>query len=207
MCRKINLNGAVSMKFELCGEDRLRITLARDDLYRASVSFDDLDYANIETRQIIWELLDEAERRTGFDCSAGRLLIEAVPLLDGGCVLLFSVLPDRESKTRRLHIRKLQGPFIYEFNEANDMLSAIARLSKECKGGIPKSALYLVDGKYRLIIYTKELSELPASLPAMLLSEYGHCTGQGLVEAARVAEYGKALAEEDAIKTVAAYLH
>ena len=44
------------------------------------------------TRRIIWELLDEANRRTGFDSSKGKLLIEAMPLLDGGCVLYLSLI-------------------------------------------------------------------------------------------------------------------
>lgn len=52
--------GLKLMKIELCSEDRLKITLKYEDLRALSLSFDDLDYAQMETRRVIWELLDEA---------------------------------------------------------------------------------------------------------------------------------------------------
>ena len=50
--------GCCHLKIELCGEDRLRITLNQADLEQLSISFEELDYGRMETRRIIWELLD-----------------------------------------------------------------------------------------------------------------------------------------------------
>lgn len=57
-------NGAEADENRTRSEDRLKITLKYEDLRALSLSFDDLDYAEMETRRVIWELLDEASRQT-----------------------------------------------------------------------------------------------------------------------------------------------
>ena len=66
--------GLKLMKIELCSEDRLKITLKYEDLRALSLSFDDLDYAQMETRRVIWELLDEA----------GKILLKGQSIGNGG---------------------------------------------------------------------------------------------------------------------------
>lgn len=198
--------GCCHLKIELCGEDRLRITLNQADLEQLSISFEELDYGRMEIRRIIWELLDEANRRTGFDSSKGKLLIEAMPLLDGGCVLYFTILPreyDQKNRPKKLHLRRLGGPYVYEFQGADELMSVCSRLSREYPDAIPKSTVYQMDHSYRLVIYTREDT---CKTCAPLLSEYGSPAGEGSAAAAFAAEHGKMLAEGDAVSQIGRHL-
>ncbi len=197
--------GLKLMKIELCSEDRLKITLKYEDLRALSLSFDDLDYAEMETRRVIWELLDEASRQTGFDSSGGRLLIEALPLLDGGCILYFTVLPRDLTALQgvgKLQCKRLCGPYVYEFPSAEELLCVCTRLWHEQRESVPKSTAYRFGRGYRLVVYTKEGK---VSILEPLLKEYGEFAGEGAPAAAYAAEHGQVLAEEDAIMKIGQY--
>ena len=191
------------MKIETCGEDRLKITLARDDLHDMAISFEELNYAKMETRRVIWELLDQANRQMGFDISQGRLIIEALPMIDGGCVLYFTLLPREGAvpkRAARMHLRRLSGPYIYEFDGADAMMRAALRLHRECRELIPQSALYAWGTGYRLILYMRSTGR---QSPGAVLLEYGKVAGEGEAAAAYTAEHGRPLAQENALARIA----
>ena len=81
------------MKIEAPEENKIVVRLTADDMTKLHITYEEMDYANIETRRVIWTLLDEARRELGRDIDpSGRMLIEALPAREGGCVLQFTVL-------------------------------------------------------------------------------------------------------------------
>ncbi|HOD02997.1 MAG TPA: adaptor protein MecA, partial [Clostridiales bacterium] len=103
------------MKIELHNEDKIVVQLTSMDLKTLDITYEDMDYANIETRRVIWTLLDEARRVLGKDISTTeRMLIEALPSEDGGCVLYFTVLPSSgcENSGKRLVMKKEAEPIL-----------------------------------------------------------------------------------------------
>lgn len=73
------------MKIEAPEENKIVVRLTADDMTKLHITYEEMDYANIETRRVIWTLLDEARRELGRDIDpSGRMLIEALPAREGG---------------------------------------------------------------------------------------------------------------------------
>ena len=142
------------MKIELYENDKLKITLGHEELLKNSMSFDSLDYNNMETRKLIWDLLEEAKRSTGFDPMKSKLLIEAVPSKNGGCVLFFTQI-SKSSFNKQNVLNKIYPyvPIIYKFNNFDDLLDAVRLLAGTDLSNISDSQLLSFNNKYLLIIY------------------------------------------------------
>lgn len=100
------------MKIEAPEENKIVVRLTADDMTKLHITYEEMDYANIETRRVIWTLLDEARRELGRDIDpSGRMLIEALPAREGGCVLQFTVLEQEHKPQRHLTMknRELQS--------------------------------------------------------------------------------------------------
>lgn len=50
------------MKIEAPEENKIVVRLTADDMTKLHITYEEMDYANIETRRVIWTLLDEARR-------------------------------------------------------------------------------------------------------------------------------------------------
>lgn len=80
------------MRIDPVNEYRVEIELADSEMEELGISYEELDWADIETRRAIWNILG-AVRENGVDLSmSGRVLIEAGKLKNG-CRLCFTVLP------------------------------------------------------------------------------------------------------------------
>ena len=85
------------MNIESVNDEKIRVTLSREDMKSLDITYDEMDYSNIETRRVIWTVLDEARAHLGKDIDTdGRLLIEVCPLDDGGCIMYFSSAKENE---------------------------------------------------------------------------------------------------------------
>lgn len=65
----------------------IKISLSREELYENGLNAETLDYAKTGTKRFLWELLDEAYIKTGFDAGNARLFVRVFPSTDGGCEL------------------------------------------------------------------------------------------------------------------------
>lgn len=169
------------MRMETIDSHRIMVELTKDDLIKLNITYEEMDYSNIETRRVIWTLLDEARRTLGCDIDpSGKLTVEAIPAPDGGCFLQFTVPKVHFAKTARL---KHENILIYEFNTADDLLQSSRRiLTDEID-----SELYMSpdERKYRLIVYPHYGSENTA----LILSEHGKSCGEDEVCAAFTREH------------------
>lgn len=183
------------MFIERVDETRLMIVLAREDMLQYNLSFSQLDWCDRHSRKAIKELLELAQQQTGFTTKGKRMLIEAAPGGDG-CLILVTLLLSGQGKDRKKYkIKQPCGVFVYEFETAEDLLSAVERLY--ATRHYPESAvLILFDGKYRLVLLSK--GGLPAAAEA-ILSEYGRLAGKGRAVQAAVMEHGKLLSQGDVI--------
>ena len=62
------------MKIEAPEENKIVVRLTADDMTKLHITYEEMDYANIETRRVIWTLLDEARRELG---EAGTITAKA----------------------------------------------------------------------------------------------------------------------------------
>lgn len=188
------------MKIEAPEENKIIVRLTADDMTKLHITYEEMDYANIETRRVIWTLLDEARRELGRDIDpSGRMLIEALPAGEGGCVLQFTVLAQdiKQQATRHLTMKKSNAPLIYEFPTAQLLLDA-AESVKRLKLHPPESELYRQAHSYRLIVSAAECAELLS----IALSEFGSLCGQGELPAAFTREHWQGICNSNALEQI-----
>lgn len=187
------------MKIEAPQENKIVVELTAGDMTELDITYEEMDYGNIETRRVIWTILDRARHTLCRDIDPSeKMLIETIPTSDGGCMICFTVL-SREIKSAHfrhsLRINKEQTAFTYAFDNLRDLTNCAVRL-RESGTALPKSSLFLLDGTYLLHLQ----STLPSGHYKALLSEYGTSFGDGAHSGRFLREHGKLLAENDAIE-------
>ena len=81
------------MRIEAHDDYRIAVELSDEDMDELEITYEDLDYSNIETRRVLWTILDEARQALGKEINLSeKMLIEAVPSGKGGCTIYFTVL-------------------------------------------------------------------------------------------------------------------
>lgn len=185
------------MRIEAQNEFRIAVELTNEDLSELDITYDDLDYSNIETRRVLWTILDEARQTLGRDINLSeKMLIEAIPGTKGGCVIYFTVLPkDQKKKGNRLLVKKDFDPIICDFNSINGVIDVSRQLAKNKE--LPKSELYTYKRIYRLIIYPKDYDN---KCFETTLQEFGQLHNQKTqIIIARTKEYWEKLAGPNAL--------
>lgn len=192
------------MEIELLENSSIKIRLTKEDLEHLNISLEELDYANIETRRVIWTLLDAARYELKIDIDPSeQMLIEVIPNKTGGCSIYITGLESRTGKLVRRPGRKNMKPQFFDFDGADSLMSATYALRSIVNSGNQLSELYRMDSDgYRLLVYPD--SEVSAGLWAVL-SEYCLNRGDGHVAAAFTREHGELIAGGDAIGKISKY--
>jgi negative regulator of genetic competence, sporulation and motility len=177
------------VRMELTDNGCLKILLSEEDLEGLGLTFERLDYDDPATRDAMKLLLAAAQRETGFDPSGG-LIVEALPV-DKGCLLLFTPA----SGKRKVRMKRAVGPYIYELDDADQLLSMARSIGRRA-APITGSSLYRFGGGYRLILYPSD--PLPRGMGNLLL-EFARAAGEGDAAAAYTAEHGQPIAVGDAL--------
>lgn len=122
------------MKIQEDGEEKISVTLTKADMTELDITYDELDYSNIETRRVIWTILDEAKKALGKCVNAdNRLLIQVSPEDGGGCRLQFTNLPDTaDSKRRRLIMKKDEEQILFCPFDSDAFTDSFYTLQKIC---------------------------------------------------------------------------
>lgn len=138
------------MKINSPAEDRIIVDLTNEDMRELDITYEDMDYSTIETRRVIWTVLDAAGKALGRDIDpSNRMIIEASPKSGGGCTLCFTILEGQKSRFYlRSTLRKQEKALLCEFSNLEDLY----RASESLNTVTAKSSLYECGGKYRLII-------------------------------------------------------
>lgn len=185
------------MKCRMLSENGIEVELSRAELQAFDITFENLDYANTETRRVLWTVLDEAGAQLGrpIDLS-GRMLIEARPDGDGGCILAFILQSQYKGGEKRKKMLKLPQKAVFETDSAESLLRAVAALQEDIKGD-----LHLLEGRFRLI-----LSPEPQQKENMLavFGEFGVFREPADRQAAHTNEYWP-LVCEDAVGLLRSY--
>jgi negative regulator of genetic competence, sporulation and motility len=173
------------------GEEKISVTLTKTDMTDFHITYDELDYSNIETRRIIWTILDEAKKTLGKAVNIdNRLLIQVSPAEDGGCFFEFTQLPEvADTKKRRLIMKKEAEPVLFCAFDENAFLDCFDFIKTEDKS-IKEYSLHLYDGEYFALIHPK-ISETEKLL--FSLCEFGEAAVSPKEQIAEILEFGRKL--------------
>ncbi len=135
------------MDIQPIGNNKFIIGLSSDDLKNLDITYEAMDYSDIETRRVIWTILERVRNSTGRDIDpSGNLIIEASPDGSGGCILIFTV-PFSRSDIGTV-ISKNNSTQIFEFENSDCLLDVISAV-----GRVPDESRFFTDGKkFRLEI-------------------------------------------------------
>ena len=189
----ILLRGVIVMKIKAQTDNRISIELTKNDMEQLGITYDELDYSNIETRRVLWTLLDEAGHSLGKSISlADKMMIEAVPDSAGGCVLYFTVIDKKAAAGEVIQPRTVCQSSII------DNISALARVLH--KGGcVSHSELYSNGKAYRLVIFSRNTyTEKIRSIASEYTEILSNCAS------AATDEHWKKLASPDAVGILSA---
>ena len=160
------------MKINSPNKAKIIVELTCDDMRELDITYESMDYSNIETRRVIWTILDKVRNELHRDIDpSGKMTIETIPLDTGGCVIFFTVNEPSE------HIRTVlaHNEEVYEF----DCLDNVIDLFSSMKEDFPTGKLYTDNkGNFRLI--TTNDDRLKSKI---MLREYSHLCREGKLTA------------------------
>jgi len=160
------------MRIEAITGRKIVVELSAQDMEQLDITYEALDYASVDTRRVIWIILDHVRESTGCDIDpSGQLLIDAMPRPTGGCILFFTIKgasaadPFELSAPERVLRKQEQLLVAFEFENINALLdcaAAYARISPgEDETLFSKSELYTHGTRYRLLLCpAQELSRV-----------------------------------------------
>ena len=182
------------MNIDMPQNGRLEFRLDRQDLSEFNITFDELDYSNIETRRVVWTLIDIARKNlhTDFDLT-GRLLVEVYPESQGGCKLCITSLP-KEELNINIVAKQIFTTYVFEFS-ADDLLD-LAKQIKKLPVKHDDGELFSNGEKFRLIV---PISDSQRQLKAML-SEYGILKGDDEFTLSYTREHWESVLSANALK-------
>ena len=114
-------------------DSKVKIMLSASDAKHYGIDPVALDYKDEETRERIWEILDDAKGGMGFSHDGEKLLIQFYPSKDGGAELFVTRLENLPERSERLlsranDVAMLEKCFsLYNFESREDLVS-LARI-------------------------------------------------------------------------------
>lgn len=170
------------MRFLSETDGSIMVELSSEDMQRLDITYDMLDYSNIETRRVLWTVLDEARLALGRDIDISeKMLIEAIPSADGGCVFYFS----RPARAKRgdISLRLHERESLCRMSSADELLSLLEFLKGLGRG---LELEVFCDGREYAVLLLSELEP-------QLLAEFGYMEKSIGLCAAHLREHWRSL--------------
>ena len=116
------------MRFEKLNEDKIRITLSHEDLVKKDIDFHSFMSNSIESQDLFFDMLEEAEKEIGFTTKDYLIRIEALAMAGGDFILTVTrSLPDKikNNNRKKVHIKRKKADtkasqVIYSFANFED---------------------------------------------------------------------------------------
>lgn len=174
------------MKIEADGEEKIAVTLTNRDMQDFDITYEEMDYGNIETRRVIWTILDEAKRVLGKPINIdNRLLVQVSPLDGGGCIMHFTLLEEGCAPTRkRLIMKKEAEPLIFKADDDNSFLDCLP-VFKKLAEYIGSAEFFTCNNQYFALV-TPKISHTDKLIFA--LSEFGEISVAEKTDSAHIKE-------------------
>jgi len=199
------------MRIEAITRRKIVVELNQEDMNTLDITYDALDYTSVETRRVIWVILDRVRETTGCDIDpSGQLLIDAMPRPTGGCILFFTLrggcaepiatsggmtasggLATSGGMTDRILRKQEQLMAAFEFADIDALLDCAAAYAKSlrCESArlFTLCELYILDDRYRLLL----CPALELCAVKRFFSEYAVFCGEDAFAACHTREHWK----------------
>lgn len=204
------------MKIEKITENKIRITLNLEDLKEKNIDFHSFMSNSIESQDIFFDMLKEAEEQVGFKTEDYKILLEALATSDGRFVLNVTRFePDTiPNKKRNISIKRKSNSIdkklaIYKFESFEDFCNFANLLhTSNCNSiikKIKKAILYSYNNSYYLV-----LNNILADIDLLksfcsVIAEFSTYINNSDLYEKKLSEYGKVFIKNNAIATCSKY--
>ena len=200
------------MKFEKISNNIIKITLSLNDLEKRNIDFQSLTYNSKAAQELLWEMMEHAEDKFGFDISNSHIVFEPVSDLRKGFVITITKLDTQEefdsikkllkdllpSKRKTLPKRLIYpSTVLYSFVSLDNIVN-FAKLNKDIVN--IRSSLYKLNNTYYLLLKSSKpynFRRLEISLSEFGKKIYKHSIFEGLLN-----ERGTILIRDNAIEVM-----
>lgn len=200
------------MRFEKLNEDKIRITLSHEDLVKKDIDFHDFMSNSIESQDLFFDMLEEAEREIGFVTKDYLIRIEALAMASGDFVLTVTrSLPEgvRNNVRKKVHIKRKKvkldsSQFIYCFSSFDDFCSFTQFFYKNgFKATNLANIILLYEYKDAYYLSISGINLEYANLKKLFscITEFASFVNHSEVFASKLAESGKLIMKHNAIRT------
>ena len=190
------------MELLLISDSKLKIMLSDEDMKKYDLGGEEIDYGNTHTRRALWEILDEARARTGFDAASDKILVQLYPSKDGGCELFVTklgLIPPLAEKniSRSNRVAMLTSrQALYRFESLSDLISA-AKAVRGIDTLRGSDAYFSDDGAYYLSLEERSGKSNTVSEFFRIL-EYGEQVSPDMQP--YITEHSRKIAENNAVE-------
>lgn len=205
------------MRFEKLNENKIRITLTNKDLEKKNIDFHSFMANPIESQDLFFDMLDEAEEKIGFVTKDYQIRLEAIQIAGGDFVLTITrSLPESQKlfEKKKIHIRRKKlNDFkntnaVYCFNNFEDFcsFSHFINCNNISYTNIAKNiSLYEYNNRYYL-----SLSSINSGYPNLKklfssITEFATYISNSNLFKQKLSENGKVIMNNNAIKTAIQY--
>ena len=182
------------------------------DLEEKNIDFHSFVSQSIESQELFWDVLDEAEEKFGFVTKDYKLAIEALALSGGDFILTVtrmeqekdSLIHKKVKVKRKVH--KLDtNPLIYSFSTFDDFCSFCTFFNtnniKNYTKLIKKDSLYTYNSMYYLVITSISIEENRKKGFYSSITEFAEYVKSPEIFERKLKEYGKVVIPNKAIQT------
>lgn len=185
------------MKIEVLDHKTVKVFLSAADMQNFSLTYEQMDYHDPATRKAISQILHQLRGETDLNIDSCKLLVEAFPQEEGGCILYINLILPQAEKSER---NSFDTPLIFRLETIDSVAGVSKRLVSKYSHLLIHSSLYILEGNYFLLLYTYCRREHTI---ISVLEEYGTLFGKGAILSAFVQEHGQQILEKDAIEVIA----
>lgn len=207
------------MKIEKLNENKIRIILSSQDLIEKNIDFNSFMSNSIETQDLFFDMLEEAEEKVGFVTRDHKIKIEALALAGGEFVLTITkygkqsdadthlVTKQKNIKAKRITNKLNQDILIYSFKTFDDFClfsSNINRL-KNINNIAKNIVLYTYNSQYYLQLTKPNIENPSLKTIGTIITEYGSYIRNSNLFSYKLSERGKIILKHNAIKQCIKY--
>lgn len=202
------------MKIEKLNENKIRITLDLKDLEEKDIDFHTFMANPIESQNLFFDVLEQAEKEVGFKIKDSKIMLEALAMSDGVFVLTVTRIENDKTKNdvparkkvtikRKLKNIDISKCAILEFMNFDDFLDFGNSLSTDALTTIKKcigsSKLYLYNSKYYLVVDKIANDQTLIKHFCSSVLEFGKLVSNSNTYRSTIVEYGKVIIKKDAV--------
>lgn len=200
------------MRFEKLNENKIRITLSHEDLVKKDIDFHSFMSNSMESQDLFFDVLEEAEKEIGFTTKDYLIRIEALAMVGGDFILTVTrSLPEKlkNNNKKKVHIkRKKVNPqvtqAIYNFASFEDFCSFVSFFQKNNFSSIRLAeniSLYEYKNSYYLVLKKINVDYPQIKKLFSCITEFATFVNNSEVFSNKLLENGKLIIKHNAILT------